>query len=302
MARARHIETLTYRPPLQYALDLEVMTVDELRSRMPPGQRHFVHRIQFHMLVLVTRGRFSHMIDFEYYPCANGTLLALRPGQVQRFERAPGWQGWVAMFRPEFLLPLQGPAVDVQARERIEALPTSLELAPRTMDAAVEGLRRIHDDAGVLPPTVETGALLRHQLYALLLRLAIEAIGRRALGAGTAASLQRFRRFQAAVERDYVREHGLAGYARRLGCSERSLTRAALESAGVGAKAYLVNRIVLEAKRLLAHTVAPVANIAVDLGFAEATNFVKFFRREAGCSPGEFRRQQAEAGMADSLD
>jgi AraC-like DNA-binding protein len=299
MTGTRRIETLPYRPPQQYALDLEVMTIDELRGRMPVGQRHFVHRIQFHMLVLVTGGRFTHMVDFEYYPCARGTLLALFPGQVQRFERAPGWQGWVAMFRPEFLLPLQGPAVDVQARDR---LPTSLTLGPGALAAAVEGLQRIQGDAATLPSTAETGALLRHQLYALLLRLAIEAVGRRGQEAGPSASLQRFRRFQAAVERDYVREHGLARYARRLGCSERSLTRAALESAGIGAKAYLVNRIVLEAKRLLAHTVAPVANIATDLGFAEATNFVKFFRREAGCSPGEFRRQQARAGMADSLD
>ena len=203
------------------------------------------------------------------------------------------------MFRPEFLLPLQGPVVDVHARER---LPTSSTLGPSTLAAASEGLRRIHDDADVLPPTVETGALLRHQLYALLLRLAIDAGGRRSPEAGPSAGHQRFRRFQAAVERDYVREHGLAGYARRLGCSERSLTRAALDSAGVSAKAYLVNRIVLEAKRLLAYTVAPISDIAADLGFAEATNFVKFFRREADCSPGAFRRQQAEAGMADSLD
>ena len=154
----------------------------------------------------------------------------------------------------------------------------------------------MHADAHTLPAGPETGALLRHQLTALLLRLAIGHADRSALEPGSAASLQRFRRFQAAVERDYVREHGVAGYAQRLGCSERSLTRATLESAGVSAKAYLVNRIVLEAKRLLAHTAAPVSNVADDLGFAEATNFVKFFRREAGCSPGEFRRQQVLAG------
>lgn len=300
MARAKRITTLPYRPPQRYALDLEVMTVAELRSRMPVGQRHFVHRIEFHMLVLVTRGAFAHMVDFEHYTCSKGTLLALRPGQVQRFQRAPEWQGWVAMFRPEFLLPLQGPAGDVHGQGRIEALPTLLHLGPQTLTAAVECLQRIHEDARGLPPTADTGALLRHQLYSLLLRLSIEAVGKSAIEPASAASLQRFRRFQAAVERDYVREHGLAGYARRLGCSERSLTRATLESAGVSAKAYLVNRIILEAKRLLAHTAAPVSNIADDLGFAEATNFVKFFRREAGCAPGEFRRQQDSAGTTDS--
>lgn len=57
-------------------------------------------------------------------------------------------------------------------------------------------------------------------------------------------------------------------------------------------KAFLVNRIVLEAKRLLAHTALPVAAIGDRLGFAEATNFVKFFRRETGMPPGAFRTKQ----------
>jgi AraC-like DNA-binding protein len=28
------------------------------------------------------------------------------------------------------------------------------------------------------------------------------------------------------------------------------------------------------------------------LGFGEATNFSKFFKREAGCTPAEFRQRQ----------
>ena len=36
----------------------------------------------------------------------------------------------------------------------------------------------------------------------------------------------------------------------------------------------------------------PVATIARNLGFSEATNFGKHFARIAGSSPGEFRRTQ----------
>ena len=50
---------------------------------------------------------------------------------------------------------------------------------------------------------------------------------------------------------------------------------------------------VSEAKRLLAHTDMPVYLIAVSLGFDEATNFAKFFRREVRRAPGEFRQQHA---------
>jgi len=40
----------------------------------------------------------------------------------------------------------------------------------------------------------------------------------------------------------------------------------------------------------------PVAAIGDQLGFAEATNFVKFFRRETGLTPGAFRAEQASHG------
>ncbi len=48
----------------------------------------------------------------------------------------------------------------------------------------------------------------------------------------------------------------------------------------------------LEAQRLLAHTDLPVATIGRALGFSEATNFGKFFTRQTGNTPGDFRRTQ----------
>ena len=88
----------------------------------------------------------------------------------------------------------------------------------------------------------------------------------------------------------------MAPYAARLGCSEKSLTRAALQVTDRSAKTVITERLVLEAKRLLAHTLLPVATIGDQLGFAEATNFVKFFRRETGLTPGAFRADQRGHG------
>jgi AraC-like DNA-binding protein len=65
-----------------------------------------------------------------------------------------------------------------------------------------------------------------------------------------------------------------------------------MEGAGVNAKDFIASRINLEAKRLLAHTVLPIAAIGEQLGFQDPTNFVKFFRRAVGCTPGQFRRRQ----------
>ncbi|OEU97266.1 hypothetical protein AN217_04555 [Streptomyces qinglanensis] len=47
----------------------------------------------------------------------------------------------------------------------------------------------------------------------------------------------------------------------------------------------------LEAKRLLAGTAMTVRQVAHEVGFADPAYFCRFFRRETGASPGEFRRE-----------
>ncbi|WP_157103245.1 hypothetical protein [Neomicrococcus aestuarii] len=68
-----------------------------------------------------------------------------------------------------------------------------------------------------------------------------------------------FLRFRNAVERKYFRTRSVAVYARRLGYSARTLSRAALVATWVFAKAFIDGHVMLEAKRLLAHGQDPVA-------------------------------------------
>lgn len=110
--------------------------------------------------------------------------------------------------------------------------------------------------------------------------------------ASNSRAFRLFKRFQLLVQRRFSKWHRVTEYAKQLGCTERSLTRAATAAAGMNAKAFIASRINLEAKRLLVHTDFPVALIAEKLGFEEATNFSKFFKRDMGCTPVEFRRQQ----------
>ena len=56
-------------------------------------------------------------------------------------------------------------------------------------------------------------------------------------------------------------------------------------------------RVLLEAKRLLAHTDLPVTGCARRLGFRDAGNFSTFFRRQTGTPPATWR---AAYGTADA--
>ncbi|HWQ10373.1 MAG TPA: helix-turn-helix transcriptional regulator, partial [Holophaga sp.] len=91
------------------------------------------------------------------------------------------------------------------------------------------------------------------------------------------------------VEQRFLETRTVADYARRLGYAGRTLSRATMAAGGTSPKAVIAARVLLEAKRLLVHTDLPIGRLAVHLGFSEATNFTKFFRKHAGLSPEAFR-------------
>ena len=96
------------------------------------------------------------------------------------------------------------------------------------------------------------------------------------------------------LERDFRHAHQVGHYSQRLGVAERSLSRSTQRVLGLTAKEVITARVLLEAKRLLVYTSDPVAQIGYSLGFDEATNFAKFFRREAGMGLQAFRRSFLE--------
>ena len=161
----------------------------------------------------------------------------------------------------------------------------------------------MHQDTQTHAASLHAHALLRYQLYALLTRLRMAHEQQSAQPAPPGRALQRFKAFELLVEKHFATWHQLPRYAQQLGCSEKSLVRASLEAAGVTPKAFISARIVLEAKRLLAHTTWPVARVAEGLGYSDLANFAKFFKREAGCTPTEFRSRQTahQQGMAGRL-
>ena len=300
----RPVTPVAYQAPSDYALDVELYPVAELQRRVGDADARGLERIDFHCLIYLTAGRYAHVVDFETEAMTPGSLLFLQPGQVHRFGDLSGCDGWLLVFKAE-LLPtraesLAHPGADKSVDElemgQLGDLPRShLRLAAATRRAVTEALERMADDAR-RPASRTLNLLLRSQVQSLLMRLWLDAAASEADDRIEPGVLRRYRRFRAAVERDFMRWHGVAAYADRLGCSEKSLTRSALEVTDRTAKAVITDRLVLEAKRLLAHTLLPVAVIGDQLGFGEATNFVKFFRRETGLTPGDFRAELRNQG------
>ncbi|MFD5393213.1 helix-turn-helix domain-containing protein [Streptomyces sp. NPDC127097] len=241
-------------------------------------------RPAFHHLVTVTSGSLWHTIDFTGYALKPGSWLWVRPGQVQQWGDLQEAEGTLILFERDFLDP--GPVTAAAVDDRhamvlqvpdVEDLH-ALETATAHLALEFQALRRLPVEAHV--------AVLRHLLAVLVLRLAhlTAPVGSPAPGPG-----ETYLRFRDAVERDFIRSRRLEDYAQALGYSARTLSRATLAAAGIGAKEFIDRRVILEARRLLAHGDQSASRIAAQLGFSSATNFSKYFHRRAGQSPIAFR-------------
>lgn len=287
--------TVGFNNPDRPQLGVETLTHAELIKRLPQKGRVRLHRPDFYQLTLVTNGQGTAMVDFIDYPCSAGTLLHVRPGQVQRIPRplpdAPGTlDAVIVLFTVAFLPRLDriAPLLSNLPGTAVWATPESERpgITSAVNDLAVE-YRRAVEEGDAAGATID---LIQQLLGALLLRITRlphpdgpDAAGGRSDDA--------YRRFQHELERSFATTRNAADYAARNGYSPRTLNRACQAATGRTAKALIDARVALEAKRLLAHTSLPVTVISRRLGFTEPTNFGKFFTRETGSTPGEFRTQ-----------
>ncbi|MFE9426927.1 helix-turn-helix domain-containing protein [Kitasatospora sp. NPDC006697] len=282
------IVEIAYDNPDQRQAGIEVLSFDALTGRLRRSVSQRPSRLDFHQLILIRGGTGTTMVDFVTHPCGPGTLLHLRPGQVQRLPSGPDGQparldAVLLLFTADFPPPL--PAV----RELLDGFgPVARQPAPEgfaALDRAVAEIAAEYRALRTAPADGLTGELLRQLLAALLLRLA-------RLGGAPAPSGELYRAFRRALEQRHGSTRSVEEYAALIGCSPRTLTRACLAATGRTAKQLADARVALQAQRLLAHTDLPVAAVGRALGFAEATNFGKFFTRETGRTPGAFRREQ----------
>ncbi len=101
-----------------------------------------------------------------------------------------------------------------------------------------------------------------------------------------------------AIDRHYREDWPVGRYVEILATTPHLLDKAARTVFGQTVKDMVLERRLLEAKRLLRFTIRPVEDIGRETGFEDPAYFSRFFRRRMGSSPTDWRRQHSEAAGA----
>jgi AraC family transcriptional regulator, regulatory protein of adaptative response / methylphosphotriester-DNA alkyltransferase methyltransferase len=102
------------------------------------------------------------------------------------------------------------------------------------------------------------------------------------------------------IARDYASELHLDGVARTLATSRRQLQRAFAEAGDTSFRDELAKVRMHHARELLAADHLPIRQVASSVGYQQAAQFAKSFRRHHGKPPSAYRREHAGRGRISS--
>lgn len=289
MARPRSaqgIRSLPFRHNAKPALGLEVFRLSDLFARA--DRKALDHpldapqRPEFHTVYVGLRGAGSLVVDFTPVPLGAGHLTFVARGRVQQFVDDRSVDAWMLLFAPELL----GGRTDdpLRAPEVLSPLwPVPALAVPAAEQRELLALVEQLEAEQARPFDALQEPVLAGLLRVLLLR------AERMRAGGLEPVPAPLERFFTILERDHAETRSVAHYARAAGVSPRRLGELLAARTGKSTKQVIDERVVLEHKRLLAHTELSVKELAARTGFAEPTNLVKFFRHHTGTTPLAFR-------------
>ena len=258
------------------------MTLRPLRVLFAEKDRYPLttpHRLDFYSMIYINQGEGLHVIDSKPYRYRPDSLFLVSRHQIHHFLLNDDSDGYVMTFTDNMIFGGQ----DDNFKHDVISLFENLN------HSALPGLS---EDFNELYGEFQSRHPHRNDMLRCLLRRLIHRIYRFSLKQ-TPPNLSNenglFSRFRVAVEQHFPLHHHVADYANLLGCSSKKLCSLSKQQTGKSAKGMIDDRLLLEAKRLLAYSALPIGDIAIRLGFEEATNLAKFFRRHTELSPRDFR-------------
>lgn len=247
------------------------------------------HRTGFYHIIWFQKGNPTHLVDFNPLKIKPNTLLFLNKDTVQRFDKKTKFEGKAILFTDSFFCKSEADTKffrsnimfnDLYSVSQIQ-IGKHNKLFPELLQQMANELQNVKDN--------HQADILKNLLHNFLLYAEREKRKQNFIEIKKDADFDYVMLFKDLLENKYKTQKQVNYYAKEMGISEKRLNQATSKILGKSPKEIIDDRILLEAKRILAHTNESVKEICYFLGFEEPTNFIKYFKKHSKITPTEFR-------------
>jgi AraC family transcriptional regulator, transcriptional activator of pobA len=267
------------------------ISIAQLTKQVP--FRHVPHRHDFYHLFWIESGNGTFVSDGRSYPLTRGSLIFVPPGQVHAWKWNDTLKGYVLCFEPaslysgndrpyRLLHDLTQFSATTKDRATFQTAGSTyriLRVAFKNLAVEFQGNAEFRCD------------MVRSQITALLIRLHRLCLNTPSVVV-QGHSTQLTNRFLSLLEKEEGKLQRTRYYTSALSVTPRVLVDAVLAETGKSPSAWIRDRTLLEARRLLIYTDLTISEIAYRLNFQNVSYFVRFYRRLAGVPPGVSRGVQ----------
>jgi AraC family transcriptional activator of pobA len=265
-----------------------------------PNDLIWPHKHEFYELLWVQAGRTKHVIDYHETVVESETLFFMSPGQVHLVEDYRAVKGDCVMFTEEFFLfnlPNKNALLELSFLDEGYTTPL-IRLPPVAAQELRPVLQLLYQEQAQPEPNLDS---IRALLLVLLNRIQRLHAAQHAPSGVSSAHRVLVKQFTRLLEAQYQTSRSVSYYANALAVTPHQLNEVVKKVTNKTAGEVIRERLLLEAKRLLAHSHYAVGQISDELGFADFSYFSRQFRQATGLSPLEFRNQVYEKHQNPSL-
>jgi AraC-like DNA-binding protein/mannose-6-phosphate isomerase-like protein (cupin superfamily) len=256
-------------------------------------QFHFVfhpHRLDFFLTLVCTAGSGKHTIDFVTYDVKPGSVFLISPGQVHRFDVSKNIDGYAIFHTRDFYetnfasrcmkdYPFFGsvynaPYLQLKKKQQDIFYTICADMVSEYRGDQLLKFRKL--------------CTMLDLLYVELSRLYIPA---EMQNHPNSHLLTKVITLEGLIEKHFRAVRHAGAYAEMMNMSERHLNRICRTVVNKTVTDFIFDRVILEAKRLLAHSGSSVSEVAEALGYLDHSYFSRLFKKKTGETPAEFSRK-----------
>lgn len=264
--------------------------IETLKSHL--RQHPFIskpHRHDFYLVLYITQGSGEHTIDFITYPVVPNSFFLMTPGQVHSWKLSADADGFILFFTSEFYQ-LNKSDKHLLAFPFFQSLNTDAHLqlkknAEPMIDVIIREMLRDYTSNGSLKLP-----LFRSYLDIILLKLA-DHYPQQSKTTTSSNSTFKLRMLGELIDEHYMEHKQPHVYASLMNLSASYLNNLCKQMLGKTLSDLIQERVILEAKRFFAYSDLTISQVADKLHFSEPSYFIRFFKKQTGVTPEQFREQ-----------